>query len=133
MPAIRPDSYFLKRFSKAARASSGFEDEVSRSTVVRGEKKEQWFRESFLGIRAVMGFAHSNRLPVSKNVHWRQLCNSAPQFGHLAIGSMLVGRMVAQEPHRQTTRCPGITGVRGPNVSSFFCGRPSRSGASESM
>jgi hypothetical protein len=130
-----PGGYFLKRFSKAARASSGFdEEEVSRSIVVRGAKKEHSFRASFFGMRAVTGLAHSNRLAVSKKVHCLQLCSSAPQFGHFSCGSIPDGSNAAQEAHLQTERCPGMLGVRGPKVSSFFgCGRPLRSSPPESM
>lgn len=96
--------YFLKRFSNAARASRGFEDEVSRSIVVRGAKKEHSLRASFFGILAVTGLVHSNRLPVSKNVHCLQLCNSAPQLGQFASWSTASGKSAAQEAHRQTER-----------------------------
>lgn len=132
--AILWGRYFLNRFSKAARASRGFDEEVSRSIVVRWAKKEHSLRASFLGIRAVIGLVHSKRLPVSKKVHCLQLCSSAPQLGHLDCRSIPSGRIAAQEAQRQTERCPGIVGVRGPKVSGFFCcGRFSRSPASESM
>lgn len=125
--------YFLKRFSKAARASRGFEEEVSRSRVVRGAKNEQWLRASFLGIRAVMGFVHSKRLAVSKNEHCLQLWSSAPHRGHLPSTSTCEGRIAAQEAHRQTERCAGIAGVRGPKVSGLLAGRSLRSSRPESI
>src|SRR5579884_2472029 len=111
--------YFLNRFSNAARASRGLDVEVSRSIVVRGVKNEHSFRASFFGIRAVIGLVHSNRLAVSKNVHCRQLCSSAPQLGHFPCSSMPAGRTVAQEAHRHTERCPGIVGVLGPKSQAF--------------
>lgn len=125
--------YFLKRFSKAARASRGLEEEVSRSMVVRGVKKEHSFRASFLGIRAVMGFMHSKRLPVSKKEHCLQLWSSLPHCRHFPCGSVPPGTMAAQDAQRHTERCPGITGVRGPKVSGFSFGRRSRSSLPESM
>lgn len=126
-------SYFLKRFSKAARASYGLEDEVSRSMVVRGAKEEHSFRASFLGIRAVTGLVHSNRLAVSKNEHCLQLCSAIPHCGHFPCGSVVAGRIVAHDAQRHTVRCPGIVGVRGPNNSIFSLGRLSRSSRSESI
>jgi hypothetical protein len=58
--------YFLKRLSKALRASSGLDADVSRSIVSRGAKNEQSFLASFFGIRIGMGRVHSKRLAVSK-------------------------------------------------------------------
>src|SRR5208282_1936817 len=99
--------------------------------VARGEKKLQWLRASFLGMRALTGWVHSKRLAESKNEHCLQLCNSAPQRGHLAVKSIPGGSRVAQEAQRTTSRLPGRLGVFGPKLSDFFAGgRSVRSGRS---
>src|SRR5580700_3969430 len=62
-------SYFLKRFSKAVRASIGLAEagvEVSFSTRTRMEKNVHSLRSSLRGIRSGMGWVHSKRLEVSK-------------------------------------------------------------------
>jgi len=84
--------YFLKRLSKALRASDGLmdgallhappESRVSRSIDVRAMKNSQRFRKSFLVIRSGISCVHSNRAAVSK---WRQFLQerrSALHFGH---------------------------------------------------
>jgi hypothetical protein len=112
--ALRTSDYFLKRFSNAARASVGLGEDVSRSTVVRGAKYEQSFLPSFLGMRAVIGRAHSKRAAGSKYTHCLQLCNSKPQRGHLPRRSISAGSTVPHPAQRTTERLPGIEGVRGP-------------------
>jgi hypothetical protein len=115
--------YFLKRLSKAARASVGREVEVSRSTVTRGMKKLHSFRLSFRGMRAVMGCVHSNRLEVSKFAHCLQQCNSKPHCGHFPAYWMVAGRTTPQFEHLAKERFPGIFGVRGPSRSLGGVGR----------
>src|SRR5262245_13767255 len=68
--------YFLKRLSKALRASDGFtegaplvappESRVSRSMDVRAMKKPHRLRRSFLLIRSGISCVHSKRAAVSK-------------------------------------------------------------------
>src|SRR5580704_17412457 len=88
--------YFLKRSSKAWRASLGREavvgaagmfvayatGEVSFSTVMRYSKNVQSFFASFFAIRSGIGWVHSNCFPVSKWTHCLQECNAAWHLGH---------------------------------------------------
>src|SRR5207249_6686907 len=89
---VRLRPYFLKRLSKALRASDGLmvgalldgppESLVSRSMDVRAMKNSQRFRRSFLVMRTGISCVHSNRAAVSK---WRQFLQerrSALHFGH---------------------------------------------------
>jgi hypothetical protein len=88
--------YFLKRRSKAVRASSAFlgaggpdaavlfagaydpfDVTPSRATVTRGENNWHSFALSLTAIRAGIGFWHWKRVEGSKCVHCLQQCNSA--------------------------------------------------------
>jgi hypothetical protein len=73
-------------------------------------------------MRALTGWVHSNRLPVSKNEHCLQLCNSALQRGHFAVKSIPAGNRVAHEAHLTTSRLPGMFGVFGPKLSGRLAG-----------
>ena len=64
---------------------------------------------------------HSQRLDVSKYVHWRQEWSSKPHFGHLPIGSEIEVNRVPHCAQRETVCVPGICSARGPKVS-FFTG-----------
>jgi len=63
------ESYFLNKFSNAARASFGRKlagVEVSFSRVTRISYNAQSFFVSFFGTRTATGCMHSKRLPGSK-------------------------------------------------------------------
>src|ERR1700757_713266 len=87
--------YFLKRSSKAFRASFGraavasgealvayVTGEVSFSTVMRNSKNVQSFFASLFGIRSGIGCVHSNCAAVSKCTHCLHECMAAWQRGH---------------------------------------------------
>lgn len=59
---------------------------------------------------------------MSKWAHCLQLCSSRLHRGHCAEKLIPVGKIIAQEAQRTTSRLPGITGVRGPKVSTFLAG-----------
>jgi hypothetical protein len=71
--AFRADrDYFLKRRSKAARASSGVAVVARvpvRSKDFAGEYRGQALRSFFAGIRSGIGWMHSNFADVSKLMH----------------------------------------------------------------
>src|SRR5439155_21853248 len=88
--------YFLKRLSKALRASEEVvglgvllpppclppESRVSRSIDVRAIKKWQLFRRSFFVIRSGISCVHSNCAAVSKCRQFLQDLRSALHLGH---------------------------------------------------
>jgi hypothetical protein len=99
--------YFLKRLSKAARASEeflgagleavGLVDEVaSRATVTRASNQLHSLAWSFSGKRAGIGFRHWNRVEGSKWAHCLQQCKAALHFGQTLLKSVPFGRVVAQ-------------------------------------
>jgi hypothetical protein len=117
-------SYFLNKFSNAARASLGRKlagVEVSFSRVTRISNSGHSFLASFFGMRSFTGCMHSNLLPGSKYVHCLHECSSNPHFGHcpeVGIPCKIVPHCV----HRETARVPGKLTGRGPNVLSLFGG-----------
>jgi len=129
-------SYFLKRFSKAVRASIGLAEagvEVSFSTRTRMEKNVHSLRSSLRGIRSGMGWVHSKRLEVSKYVHWRQEWSSKPHFGHFPTGSAIEVNKVPHCAQRETVCVPGIFRARGPKVSFLTGLSPDCFGRSSSL
>jgi len=123
--------YFLKRFSKADRASCGREAEyecsfcaavgaagaigaVSFSTVIRISNSLQLFLELFFNIGSGIGCVHSHWAPVSKWTHCLQQCNSNPHFGHAPFGLNPGPRMLPQLEHLACSTVPTMRGVRGP-------------------
>lgn len=115
-------SYFLKRFWKARRASSGCPDpdDVSRSTVTRSEKKVHSLRARLSEMRSGTGWVHSNRWPGAKWAHCWQECSSDRHLGHWPGKSVNNGSSVPQSAQRKTVRLLSISGVRGPEGCSGF-------------
>src|SRR5437868_5839457 len=108
-------SYFLKRLSKALRASEGLivgpplvpppESRVSRSMEVRAMKNSHLLRRSFFVIRSGISCVHSNRAAVSK---WRQFLQerrSALHLGHWLSRWMSTGggTIVPHNEQRRTS------------------------------
>jgi len=107
--------YFLKRLSKAARASLGVRTAAgetdgagalgppdwtpSRMTVTRGLNSSHSLALSLYGIRAGIGFTHWNRVDGSKCEHCLQQCNSVLHFGQFPRKSVPAGSTVAQLKH----------------------------------
>jgi len=129
---LTPTSYFLNRFSNAARASLGFRlagVDVSFSRVTRISYNVQSLRASFFAIRSLTGCMHSKRLPGSKYVHCLQECNSNPHFGHCPSPELAVPcSTVPHCAHRDTARVPGRFTGRGPSAWSQRGGPLLRSG-----
>ncbi len=102
----RAVTYFLKRRSKALRASSALRgaggppwgtevdceaaagaDVPSRATVTRGLNDVQSLLLSLLGIRIGIGFRHWKRVEGSKWEHCLQQCKAALHLGHAPVKS----------------------------------------------
>src|SRR3989441_7691013 len=86
--------FFLKRLSKARRASSGRADpdEASRSTVTCSEKNVHSLRAPLLAMRSGTGWVHSKCWPGSKWAHCRQEWSSDLHLGHWPSESVRGGR-----------------------------------------
>lgn len=113
-----PLSYFLKRFSNAARASFGRKlagVEVSFSRVTRISYDGHSLRSSFFATRTVTGCMHSKRDPGSKYMHSLHECSANPHFGHFSSAVIPVST-IPHCAHRETARVPGRFTGFGPSA-----------------